>query len=141
MPCVGVYLLNPFRIHSIPSSLRGSGISKSGSPMLRLIGSFIWRARSKIRLTPDGLIFLNRSETNILSLSLFFTLLCLFDELENRVESCLGWRCQGSLDLIHRIMFGQEFRYLHSKLPADHHSSTGKVFIHGSTIFKWDFAA
>src|SRR4030042_5290663 len=109
MPWVGVYLLNPLLVHSIPSSLRGSGMSKSGSPMLRLIGSFIWRARSKIRLTPEGLIFLNRSEINILLLPFFLYFLCLFDKVENRLDPRLGWRCQGSLDLIHRIMFAPEF--------------------------------
>src|SRR4030042_3256999 len=101
MPWVGVYLLNPFRIHSIPSSLRASGISKSGSPMLRLMGSFILRARSKIRLTPEGLIFLNRSEISILLLSFFFCLLCFFDEFENGIKPRFGRTCQSALDLVH----------------------------------------
>ena len=61
MPWVTVYRFLPRRIASMAAALTGSGTSKSGCPIERLIGSFIALARSNTLRMPEASMCFIRS--------------------------------------------------------------------------------
>jgi hypothetical protein len=65
----------------------------------------------------------------------------LFDGLKDRLDSRLRGRRKGLLDLIDRIMIGEEFRYVQPEFPADDDPFAGQGLIHRAAIAEGDISS